>query len=338
MWTGAVFALALAAGDPAPSPDPTGLVETSTAADPLEYGLPLSVLDGAWSIVLTASWAVAARNWDAPYPYGVTALAAVRTLYGTTGSVMLAGEVALARLLSGPDFEGISGAFYRIDWLGGWAVPACPRAPSAGCGLGLGGFSELRATISRSVLPLEFGVFGGWMMGRVDDDSRRTLAESSWVLSPARILARFEGRLGPISGLLELGPGAFFGMHDLHEHPKPDSMLPRSLTEITVQDIGVGAGGILEASLAFWRRFALEGQIEVAPLILGSASSGGVPLWRTVSLGLGLWPPIFEPLKMSLRLWAAELSDRSIGTLGHRAAMLRFELPVPLPDDLDPVD
>src|SRR5258708_27615856 len=72
---------------------------------PLRYAKWAAVFDGGWSIALTAAWGLSARASDLPQPQGILGVAVARVLYGTTYSILLSGEIIIARLLSGEDWE-----------------------------------------------------------------------------------------------------------------------------------------------------------------------------------------------------------------------------------------
>src|SRR5687767_1501654 len=97
-----LIVLSLSAG----SIEPAATTTTSTAAvkreepDPLKYAKYAALVDGGWSFALTIGWAWSARSLDAPYPDGLLALAAARVLYGTSWSILLTSEIALARLIA----------------------------------------------------------------------------------------------------------------------------------------------------------------------------------------------------------------------------------------------
>jgi hypothetical protein len=318
--------------------------------DPLRFGLPMAMIDGGWSILTTAAWLAATRGWDAPYPYGVTGATAARVLYGTPWTFLIAGELALARALAGPRYGSLRRARAHFDWLAGVAVPSrCPAgaplgAGGSGCGLGLGGMSAFMAEVRGGPVALDYRFDGGWLVGRVADDAQRTLAESVWVIEPAALVVRVELPLGdPLALELDAGVGLLFGMHNAHVHPRPEGVLQPSLAELSVRDAGIGPDLRFGAALfALDGRVALEGEAALAPLAghhETAALTGlvveppGLPVWRSASAGVSALLPPIEPVRLSLRVWAAELSTRPLLALGHRALMLRFSVPLPLPAD-----
>jgi hypothetical protein len=286
-------------------------------------------------MVITAGWAASTRTWEAPQPEGLLSIAAARVLYGSSWSLLLASEVAAARALTGPRWRGLTEAQLSIDWLVGFEVPG----PCKSACIGLGGMNDVRVKLEPW---LEYGLGGGWIVGQVADDANRTLAESTWMLSPMRLVARTELELGPISLQLGAGPMLAFGLHDAHLHPKSGR---GSLIELLVRDGGIGPGLRAEVRLRFFERVSLEAEAEAAVLLGASDSTpleglldpapGGLLSWRSASAGVGLWLPALDPIAVSLRLWLAELSTRALDRLGHRAVLLRFVVPLPLPGDRD---
>jgi hypothetical protein len=326
---------------------------TATAAEahrpnPLRYAKWAALVDGGWSIALTIGWAAAARSLDFPQPQGLLGIALARVLYGTTYSILLTGEIAIARLLSGEDWAGLSRGAFLDNWLVGFDVPGrchAGRAKSA-CGLGLGSFGEVSATVVRGTIPIRVALAGGWIQGRFDDDGDRTLVESTWVQAPMSVRAELPISIGPVKLSLNLGPGIYWGMHNAHVHPYASSSvdLGAPFYELIVLHAGAGPGVYGAAALSFGDVLAIVADADLAAFVLGVTNEGapavvapldpfrdrGLIVWRRASAGLAF---ALDPLRISVRYYAVELSPGPIAKLGHRAFGIGFEVPIELGAD-----
>jgi hypothetical protein len=341
-------ALACAAGalraSPPPS-DPGGedasFLEHLSAGRDLLRGVPaIATFDGGWSIMLQVGTLLTSRRWDLPQPEGLLAQQATRILYGTSWTAMLAFEGLAASVASGGRFDWLAEAEYRTDWMLGISAPACAAGPGAGCGIGIGGYGGLHVRPVRSNLWYE--VSGGWHEQRVASDRRRTLTESSFVLSPLAVTYALRGEAGLAALEARVGPGAYFGMHAAHVHPTPAAAteLGTPWHELYPIDLGLGPGGRAELGVTFAHALRLEGNLVVAPLVLGSrrsavpaeleplvAAKRGIPTWRAFSAGVAVVSPLL-PMRLGLSCFAAEVSTRPITKLG---VMLRFAFPLRAP-------
>jgi hypothetical protein len=320
--------------------DPT-LLEHLTAGRDLLRGVPaIATFDGGWSIMLQVGTLLASRRFDLPQPEGMLAQQATRVLYGTSWTAMLALEGLAASLGSGGRFDWLAEARYRTDWMFGMSAPACAAGPGAGCGVGIGGYGGIEVRPVGQNLWYE--VSGGWLEQRVASDQRRTLSESSWVLSPLAVTHALRAVAGPIGLEARVGPGLYFGMHAAHLHPTPLAAAALGVPwhELYPIDIGVGPGGRAELALTFARALRLESSLVVAPLLLGSrrptvaaeleplvAAKRGVPTWRAFSAGIGVVPPVL-PMRLGVSWFAGEVSTRPVAKLGYGGLMLRFAFPL----------
>jgi len=298
-------------------------------------------IEGSWSLVLQLDTLLTSRRWSSPEPQGLVAQEATRVLYGSTWTVMLGLEGAVAMLASGGNFSWLAEARYESDWTFGVSAPACPEPGAyAGCGVGIGGFGGLHARPVGSSFWYE--VTGGWLEQRIASDATRTLEESSWVLSPLAVTYGARAAAGPFAVDLRIGPGAYFGMHAAHLHPTVagERSLDVPWHELYPLDTGVGLGGRAELGLTLFEHVRLDGGLVVAPLPLGTRRTrwlpelapltpapNGVPWWRMVTLGVAFEHPAL-PLRMGISVFLAELSTRPIDDLGQRGFMLRFDYPL----------
>jgi hypothetical protein len=266
-----------------------------------------------------------------------------RTLFGTTWTLVLGGESLALALGMGGNFAWARQARWRTDALVGLGVPAgCAKPGSnAGCGMGFGTFGGLRFEL-RSV-PLWLEASGGWIEQRVVSDGSRTLAESTWLMTPLHVFHQAQVERGPFRLTAAIGPNVDFGMHTahLHAHAGEAKPYPRNWLEMHPLDGGVGGGFQAEVDVEILRRVSIDAETHVSALAIGfvdrqpdaglaplhGARAGGIPVFRRVSLGVAYHIPAL-PLKLGLAYWAAELSTRSITTLGHEAVLLRFDFPL----------
>lgn len=324
------------AADPPPRPRSKRIPGLATAA----------TIDGSWVLALHMSSALSVRAWDAPYPFGTLGHYSARLLYGTTWTFMLGLEAIGVATAAGGDLSFIAEAGYRSDWLVPVDAPSCAYVGAGGgCGLGIGGFSFLQIRPRRTHWWIEAG--GGWMQQRIDNDAFRTVAESSWVLSPFTALYELStNRDAPVALRLFAGPGVFFGMRAGQMHPttRGRALYYRNapLTELYPISGGIGPGGRVEARLVFARHLSLEGELTFAPFLVGSASGvssyvaplhddpDGTPVWRKATVGIGWDDPRELPFKATVAFFGAELSQRPVDRMGYRGAMLRFDIPLDL--------
>lgn len=299
----------------------------------------IAVFDGSWSLGMQAGTLLTNRTWAAPYPRGLLSHVTTRFLYGTTWVAMLGVESLLAVTATGGQFDWIGEAHYRTDWCFGFLAPSA-SVSSAPASPGVGGFGGLHVRFSHTKLWYE--VSGGWIQHRLANDENRTLAESTWIMTPAAISREF--RTGP--GLFELrargGPGVYFGMHNAHVHPtvRGESALSVPWHGLFALDWGLGPGGRAEARAIVAERVSLDGEIVAAPLFLGGVEAapprevlpiagprGGTPFFRSAAVGVS-----YEHASIGMRAgvayFAAELSGRPVLEMGHRAIMLRFDFPL----------
>lgn len=295
-------------------------------------------IEGSWSLILQLDTLLSSRRWSAPQPQGLLAQETTRILYGSTWTVMLGVEGALALLAGGGNLSWLAEAHYQSDWTFGVTAPACSTpGVNAGCGVGIGGFGGLHARPVGSHFWYE--VTGGWLEQRIASDDRRTLEESSWVLSPFAVTYGARAGSGPLAVDLRLGPGAYFGMHAAHLHPTTTGA--RSLDvpwhELYPLDVGVGLGARAELGVTLFRHVRIDGSAVAAPLALGTRRTRfspelaplapapeGIPWWRMLTLGVAFEHPAL-PLRLGASVFAAELSTRPIDELGQRGFMLRFD-------------
>jgi hypothetical protein len=264
-------------------------------------------------------------------------------------TVMLGLESMAVVFASRGNLDWIGEASYRSDWVLPVDLPACAYVgASGGCGLGVGSFSFLQVRPRRSRWWYEAG--GGWFQQRVSNDALRTVAESSWVLTP--ISALHELRSDPSAAIafrLFAGPGIYFGMHTAHMHPTVrGAEVYRDVpwTEMYPLAAGIGPGARVEGRMIVKQHLSLEGDVVMAPFLLGGPSTNvardvapldferdGMTVWRKVGLGIGWDDPVNVPFKVTLAFFGAELSERPLDRLGYRGGMIRFDIPLRLPSD-----
>lgn len=326
---------------PAASDDDGALAALGASRRLIDTMPVIAGIEGGWSLVLQLDTLLASRRWSSPQPQGLLAQEATRVLYGSTWTVMLGVEGALALLAGGGNFSWLAEAHYQSDWTFGVTAPACPApGAGAGCGVGIGGFGGLHARPVGSHFWYE--VTGGWLEQRIASDDRRTLEESAWVLSPLAVTYGARAGAGPLAIDLRVGPGAYFGMHSAHLHPT--SVGARALDvpwhELYPLDTGAGPGARAELGVTLLHHVRLDGSVVAAPLVLGTRRTrfapelaplapapDGIPWWRMLTLGLAFEHPAL-PLRLGVSVFAAELSTRPIDEIGQRGFMLRFDYPL----------
>lgn len=314
-------------------------------ADLVDSAQGAVVFDGMWSLYSQLATQLTNRTWDAPYPWGTIGHYSARILYGVPWTLMIGAESLIVLTASGGSFEWLAEASYRTDWMIGVDLPACPRpGANGGCGVGVGDFSYVQIRPRGTRIWLEAG--GGWIQQRVANDAYRTVAESSWVLTP--ISAVYELRTDPNAPVAVRafgGPGLYLGLHNAHMHPtlrgRRELGLEAPWHEMYLLDGGVGPGGRVEVRTTFFRRVSLEAELMMAPFLFGGPTSSrpssdiapldferhGMTVWRKGVIGIAYVDPKW-PLKPTLAAFAAELSERPIERAGHRGVMLRFDFPL----------
>ncbi len=356
---------AIARADDAPPPlPPPGATSTATptprrgrglwrsfrAGADLASSVPTAaILEGSWSLSLQINTQLTNRTWDAPYPWGFLGQYSTRVLYGMSWTGMLGVESLAVVLASGGKLDWIADASFRSDWVMPVDLPACPFVgASGGCGLGVGTFSFIQLRPRRSRWWYEAG--GGWIQQRVLNDTFRTVAESSWVLTPISVVRVLEtDPEDDVAFRAFIGPGIYFGMHAAHMHPTSagtDVYRNVPWTEMYPLDAGIGPGGRVEGRLIVKQHLSLEGEVVMAPFLLGGPSRNvsrdvapldfgreGVSVWRKVGLGIGWQDPRNIPFKATLAFFAAELSERPLDRIGYRGGMIRFDIPLRVPGE-----
>src|SRR5262249_12085258 len=157
------------------------------------------------------------------------------------------------------------------------------------------------------------------------------LVESTWVQAPISVRAELPVSLGPLRLRLSLGPGIYWGMHNAHVHPyATGSDMGVPWYELIVLHAGAGPGAYASASISFRDIAAIVADADLAAFVLGVTNDGapaivapldpfrdrGLIVWRRASAGIAF---ALDPLFISLRYYAVELSPGPIGKLGHRA-------------------
>ncbi|MCW5832049.1 MAG: hypothetical protein KIS78_06305 [Labilithrix sp.] len=331
-----------------PAPRGRGVWRSFRAGADLVQSVPTAaILDGAWSISLHVNTELTNRTWDKPYPTGSIGQYSTRILYGGSWTLMLGLESLAVVLASKGNFDWIGDASYRTDWVLPVDLPACSHVGArGGCGLGVGSFSFLQIRPRGGRWWYEAG--GGWIQQRVLNDALRTVAESSWVLTPISALYELRTDLDrDVAVRLFAGPGVYFGMHTAHLHPTRRGMdvyTDVPWTQMYPLDAGIGPGARVEGRLIVKQHLSLEGELVMAPFLLGGptrqVSSDVAPLdveregmsvWRKVGLGIGWDDPRNIPFKATLAFFGAELSERPIHQIGYRGGMLRFDIPLRVP-------
>ncbi|MBK8013579.1 MAG: hypothetical protein IPK13_19775 [Deltaproteobacteria bacterium] len=344
--------------------DRTGKGEThhprsdASEPDPLRHVQWSAIVDGGWSILMTAAWAASARSWSAPHIKGVTGLISARVLYGTTWSVLVASEIALLRAVAGPSWSGLSHAEIRNVWWLGRSIPARCDEQDGTCGLGLGGYSELSVRIFRGPVPFDLLMTGGWIQGHHSSSATGTLVESTWVQAPLIGRGRVDVGEGPVTVSLALGLGVYYGMHNAHVHPRAETAENSPRVRVPFHEIiplhgGLGLGVHARVSVALCKTVSFDAGADIAPFvlryetrrgpdsavapILGSeADRGALLVWRLASIGITLDRRFLYPVRLGVHGFGLELSTRPTRRLGHRGLMVAFDVPFELETDRAP--
>jgi hypothetical protein len=308
-----------------------------------------AIIEGSWSLALHFNSTLTSRAWDAPYPLGTIGHYSARVLYGMSWTLMMGLESLAVMAAHRGESGWIGDASYRSDWVMPVDLPACPHTGAwGGCGLGIGGFSFIQVRPIGSRWWYEAG--GGWIQQRVLNDAFRTVAESSWVLTP--ISATYELKTDPddaVAFRLFAGPGVYFGMHAGHMHPTrlgTEVYRDRPWTQMYPLDAGIGPGARVEGRMIIGQRLSLEAELVAAPFLVGGPSENvsrdvapldhereGMSVWRKTGIGIGWDDPRHLPFKATLAFFAAELSDRPVDRIGYRGGMIRFDIPLKVPRD-----
>jgi hypothetical protein len=340
--------IVLAYSSDASAADTTGN-ELRTGHDLLEAAPTALVMDGMWSVYAQYATMLTDRTWDAPYPWGSIGHWSTSILYGTSWTLMVGLESLAAVAAAGGNMEWLGEASYRTDWMIGVDAPSCAHPGAAGgCGMGVGDFAFIQVRPRGS--NWWFDVGGGWIQQRIANDEFRTVAESSWVLTP--ISASYEvartDRDQPVALKALGGPGIYFGLHNGEMHETLRGQREKDLHAVWHHmyplDGGIGPGMRVEAQLVLGQRVGIEGEVVMAPFLLGGPVSGkpssdiapldfereGWSVWRKGTVGLS-WNDRHWPLKPVLGAFAAELSERPMWLAGHRGVILRFDIPLRVP-------
>lgn len=304
----------------------------------------IATVEGAYSYALTSTFVATARTLSPPYQTGIVGITAARILYGSSWTAALLLDIGIASLFSGGDWCWVREATYRTDLQYGLTIPSgCDSFAQAGCGLGMGTFSELRVRVNNTRIPIWLGISGGWIQGRHDIGVTRSLVDATWVLSPISVETEYVYNDNKLSFRFGGGFGVFGGMHNAHVHPMPDhrAEVDSGPFEIVPYEWGAGLGSTLRFELNLRNVFSLHGQASLAPMPIHESEKPGVawlqPMdstrgdsmltWRRFSAGLTfdqLWPGH----KVGLETTFSELSSRKILSLGHKAIGLRVEIPL----------
>ena len=333
---------------PASPPRGRGVWKSFRAGAELVHSVPTAaIIDGAWSISLHINTELTNRTWDAPWPQGTIGQYSTRILYGMSWTIMMGLESLAVVLVSGEKFDWLAEAAFRSDWVVPVTLPACPDVGAwGGCGLGVGTFSLLQIRPVGTKWWFEAG--GGWIQQRVLNDALRTVAESSWIMTPISAVREFKTDLdADIAFRLFAGPGLYFGMHNGHMHPtrRGAEIYPDvPWHQMYVLDAGIGPGARVEGRMIIKQHLALEGEITMAPFLVGGPSKHvssdiapldfereGMSVWRKVGLGLAWDDPRRLPFKSTLAFFGAELSESPVERIGYRGVMLRFDIPLKVP-------
>lgn len=326
---------------------PTPSEKIRAGADVVDSARDAAVIDGMWSLYTQVGTVLTNRNLDAPYPWGTIGHYSTRFLYGFSWTLMLFVESFALLSANGGTWERLAEATYRTDWMVGADAPVCSRpGANGGCGVGVGNFAFIQIRARGWKWWLEAG--GGWLQQRIYDDEYKTVAESSWVLTP--ISATYEVKTDPdraVAFRMVAGPGVYFGLHNGHMHEtlrgQRDKGLRAPWHQMYVLDSGIGPGGRIDARLVFGRRLGIEAELIMAPFIVGGPTSGrpstdiapldfereGMSVWRKGVVGLS-WNDPKWPLRPVLAAFGAELSERDVFLAGHRGVTLRFDIPLRL--------
>lgn len=301
----------------------------------------VTLLDGAWGAALTLAWIESARSPAGQAANGAAGVIAARLLNGSVWTWFLALELAAIKTIGG-GWGWLERASARSDQLFGFGVPSeCALVgASGGCGLGLGGFGEMRGKVRD--LPLWLVISGGWMQGRVAADEARTVMESTWVVSPLALEAELTGKVSDVAASVALGPGIYAGLHTAHVHGETAEVAARlPWHELVPLSGGAGLGLRADAAISFGRRFSIEASAVLAPFVSASATSldplvapvrvpapDGPLFWRTLSAGASVQLPGEHSPRIGLRLWGGALSSRPFSTAGHQAVSIHWDIPL----------
>lgn len=324
----------VARADETPSPSGKDMVRRVPTA---------AALDGSWSLITQYQSILIDRGlFSSGWARGLGAHVIQKVLYGTTWTALVGGE-ALIVLAASHDMSWIGGARYRTDWMIPFDLPTCSHpGANGGCGLGQGGFAYLQLRPKDTHWWLEVG--GGSFDQRVLDDALRELGETTWLLTPLTALYEMATPTDwPIATNWQIGPGLFGGMLNASMQPTTkgqDVYRSQPWTQIYPLYGGVGPGARTELSLVLFQHVALDGDLTIAPLLLGGAGHpsanvapldgprSGFPTWRKLDFGIGYQDYRNLPFKPAFEFFGAELSSRRVDKVGYRGAMMRFDIPL----------
>lgn len=334
----------------APAKKGRGVWRKFRAGSDLVGSVPMAaILDGGWSIATQINTSLVDRTWTTPRPYGTLGHYTRRLTYGMSWTFMLGIESMILIASHNNSLDWIGGASYRTDWMMPVDLPACRYVgANGGCGLGVGNMAFISIQPRHSKWWFEAG--GGWYEQRVLFDPIRTLGESTWMLTPFSALREFSTDAeAPVALQFFIGPGIYGGMHSANMHPsvRGQDVYPNfRASELYVLDGGVGPGARAELHVVILRHLTLEGDLTVAPLLIGGTSSNiqraveplnyersGLPVWRKLDFGIGFQDYKIFPFKPVIQFFGAELSERPLDRLGYRGGMVRFDIPLRVPGD-----
>lgn len=320
----------------------------TAGADLVESSRTAAVFDGMWSLYTQVGTALANRNYDAPYPWGSIGHYSTRILYGFSWTLMLALESTVLLTATGGTWGWLGEATYRTDWMVGTDAPVCAHpGANGGCGVGVGNFAFLQVRPRGTKWWFEAG--GGWLQQRIYNDEYKTVAESSWVLTP--ISATYEVKTDPeraVAFRMVAGPGIYFGLHNGHMHEtlrgRRDKGLRAPWHQLYPLDGGIGPGARVDARLVFAKRLGIEAELIMAPFLVGGPTSDrpstdispldfereGMSVWRKLVFGVS-WNDPTWPVRPVVAAFGAELSEREVFLAGHRGVTLRFDVPLRVP-------
>ena len=304
----------------------------------------VAALDGSWSLITQYQSILIDRGlFSAGWGHGLVAHVAQKAAYGSSWTLLVGGEAVAAVLASNGDVSWVGGARYRTDWMVPLTLPTCSHVgANGGCGLGQGGFAFLQIRPRNTHWWFEVG--GGSFDQRVRDDALRELGETTWMLTPLTALYELATPSEwPVAAKWLVGPGIYGGMLNASMQPTTkgqDVFRNQPWTEIYPLYGGVGPGGRTEVSFVLGRHLTVDGDLTIAPLLLGGAiypssavapldvAHRGFPTWRKLDFGIGYQDYARMPFKPSVEVFAAELSNRRIDKVDYRGVMMRFDIPL----------
>jgi hypothetical protein len=334
----AAFAVVLAWSVPLRAEEHSVLDDARAAQRIVDQAPVVALFETAWSLSEWVGTTAATRRWDSAH--GWTAQVFTRIAYGTSWSVMMAADSLVVVAVGGYEFAWADRARFHSSWFVGTSVPSgCSRlGADGGCAVGIGSYSGLAFRFANRPWWIENE--GGWIEQRVSADADRTLVESTWTLTPARLVYERVFPHPVLGARVRLGSSLTLGMHNAELHPRlgTNNGYKDSWLEMHPLDYGVGPGGLVDLRIDVFRNFSLFGAVKVTPLLLGRSETGpdpileklavdrpsGIPTYREASFGASVHLPQV-PMDIGLGYEALELSSRRIDKLGHGALLVRFE-------------